>query len=136
MKTYLLETHYACAWLLFAQSALVRPYHHTPFLSAWTNPASPVMLSRTSSDTPLARELARGRTSSESAAETVDAASRKNFKKLIKTHSSVPSWDGLSRGALVKELQLVVPKLSADDLSLVLGGLSTLKLPTRNKVRK
>lgn len=130
MKNYLLETHYACAWLLFAQSVLVRPYHHAPFLSAWTNPASPVMLRRTSSDTPLVRELARGRTSSES------AASRVTFKKLIKTHSSVPSWDGLSRGAFVKELQLVVPKLSAEDLSLVLGGLSTLKLPTRNKVRK
>lgn len=136
MKIYLLETRYACAWLLFAQLVLVRPYHHAPVLSVWTNLVAPVMLKRTSSDTPLARESARGRTSSESAAETVDAASRGTFKKLIRTHSSVSSWDGLSRGAFVKELQLVVPKLSAEDLSLVLGGLSTLKLPTRNKVRK
>lgn len=59
------------------------------------------------------------------------------FKKLlVRTHSSVSSWDGLSRAAFVKELQLVIPRLSAQELSLVLGGLSTLKLPTRNKVRR
>lgn len=144
MKTYLLGT----AWLLFAQLVLVQPYHHTPsfLLSAWTNPAATVMLRRTSSGTlSLARESSsvRGRTPSSSSSESSSSAAaetasmRAVFKKLlVRTHSSVSSWDGLSRAAFVKELQLVIPRLSAKELSLVLGGLSTLKLPTRNKVRR